>query len=70
MLQALHLLTVPNTKDSWESAHLLSAGLYLDMYTLPAGSTAGTPDSPPPSRTLQTPPLSSAGSPTVYTWYT
>ena len=26
---------------------MLSAGLYLDMYTLPAGSTAGTPDSSP-----------------------
>ena len=31
--------------DSYESAHLLSAGLYHYIHSLPAGSTAGTPDS-------------------------
>ena len=35
-------------KDSYESAHLLSAGLYLALDNLLTGPTAGTPDSPPP----------------------
>ena len=42
---------------------MLSTGLGLALDNLLTGPTAGTPDSPPPSRTPRTPPLGSVGSP-------
>ena len=56
--------TVPNCtkyKDSYESAHLLSAGLYHYIHPSPLAPAAGTPDSST---------RSSTDSSKVYTQYT
>ena len=54
-------------KDSYESAHLLSAGLCLALDNLPTGPTAGTPELSSTGPGLpQTPPLGSADSSAIY----
>ena len=61
MVTGSHLLTVPNT-DSGESAHLLSAGLYLALNKLPPDPLQALRNSPPTSPDLQTLPPGSVGS--------
>ena len=53
-------------KDSYESAHLLSAGLCLALDNLPTGPLQVLQNSPPPVLAPQTPPLGSADSSTLY----